>query len=212
MNHIPKLLYYITQLAIHVSFFCNCLQKQWTLRLESIPRRIYISFLKYHAIVLVMRLYEHIASQYVTEEVLDKLTTDTFECAKRTAKTEDGGRLFKSMFTACWKANTISFLADYSVHQLILGYGYYIYIKEKRRRIKHAISKPDELNLGSVALSFIRKSSLLVVSRGVSLYFSSLGGALGTTVWPGWGTLAGTNLGDSLSLSLIDDIQSPTIE
>ena len=157
-----------------------------------------------------MRLYEHVASKYVTEETLDTLTIDTFECAKRTAKTEDRGQLFSSMWTTCWKANTISFLADYSVHQLILAYGYIIYIKEKQRQIKQG--KDEDLKIGSLALSFVQKSSLLAFSRGVSLCFSSFGGAIGTTFWPGWGTLAGTNLGDSLSQSLINDVRSPTID
>ena len=159
-----------------------------------------------------MRVYEHVASKYVTEETLDTLTIDTFECAKRTAKSEDRGtgKLFTAMFTTCWKANAISFLADYSVHQLILAYGYYIYIKEKRRRIKQG--NTDDLKVGSLTISFIHKSSLLAFSRGVSLCFSSVGGAIGTTFWPGWGTLAGTNLGDSLSLSLIDDVRSPSID
>jgi hypothetical protein len=159
-----------------------------------------------------MRLYEYVASKYVTEETLDALTIDTFECAKRTAKSEEGGKLFTSMLATCWKANSISFLADYSVHQLILAYGYYIYVKEKRRRIKQGTTKNEDLTVGSLALSFIYKSSVLAFSRGVSLCFSSVGGAIGTTIWPGWGTLAGTNLGDSLSLSLIDDVRSPSIE
>ena len=190
-----------------------CFQTEWTLRLESIPRRIYVSFLKYHAIVFVMRLYEHVASKCVTEETLDTLTIDTFECAKRTAKAEeDSGKLFSSMLTTCWKANTISFLADYSVHQLILAYGFYIYIKEKRRRIKQGTTSAEDLKIGSITLSFVHKSSVLAFSRAVSLCFSSVGGAIGTTLWPGWGTLAGTNLGDSFSLSLVDDVRSPSIE
>jgi hypothetical protein len=159
-----------------------------------------------------MRLYEHVASKYVSEETLDLLTIDTFECAKNTAKTKEGGKLFSSMLTTCWKANSISFLADYSVHQLILVYGYYIYIKEKRRRIKQGTTSTQGLKIGSLTASFLYKSSVLVFSRGVSLCFSSVGGAIGTTVWPGWGTLAGTNLGDSLSVSLVDDVRSPSIE
>jgi hypothetical protein len=180
--------------------------------LESLPRRIAVAFAKYHAIVLVMRLYEHVASKYVDEVTLDRLTIDTFECAKRTAQAEERpGPLFHSMLVTCWRANTISFLADYSVHQIILAYGYYLYIQEKRKRIRerHEAASSD-LQPSALALSFVHKSALLAFSRGVGLAFSSLGGAVGTLVWPGWGTLAGTNLGDSLSLSLTDDVQSPS--
>jgi hypothetical protein len=158
-----------------------------------------------------MRLYEHIASKYVDEVTVDKLTIDTFECAKRTARTEEGGTLFLSMCSTCWKANTISFLADYSVHQIILAYGYYVYVQDKRRRIQQDGKKSGEVQNGSLALSFIHKSSLLAFSRVVGLGLSSVGGALGSVLWPGWGTLACTNLGDSLALSLTEDVQSPSI-
>jgi hypothetical protein len=187
-------------------------QSEWSLRLESLPRRIAVAFAKYHAIVLVMRLYEHVASKYVDEVTLDRLTIDTFECAKRTAHAEERpGPLFRSMCITCWRANTISFLADYSVHQIILAYGYFLYIQEKRKRIRerHETGNGD-WQTSALALSFVHKSALLAFSRGVGLAFSSLGGAVGTLVWPGWGTLAGTNLGDSLALSLTDDVQSPS--
>jgi hypothetical protein len=185
------------------------LKTEWNQRLESIPRRIAVAFAKYHAIVMVMRFYEHVASKYVDEVAIDKLTMDTFECAKRTARTEEGGKLFNSTLSTCLRANTISFLADYSVHQIILAYGYYLYIQAKKKRIQQ---NNEDLQQGSLVLSFIHKSALLVFSRVVGLVLSSGGGAVGTLFWPGWGTLAGTNLGDSLALSLTDDVQSPSTE
>lgn len=181
--------------------------------MEGIPRRIGVAFLKYHSIVLVMRLYEYVASRFVDDEALDKLTIDTFECSKRDSQShKTGGALFGAMLNTCWRANMISFLADYSVHQIILAYGYYIYIRDQRRRLKRNDGTAIELHGGPLAMSFIQNSTQLAVSRGVSLGLSSLGGALGTVMWPGWGTLAGTNLGDSLALQLTDDVESPSTQ
>jgi hypothetical protein len=172
--------------------------------MEGIRERIGIAFLKYHAVVLVMRLYEYIASLYVDDVVLDALTMDSFECAKREAKTKEGGELGLQMFGTCWRANLISFLADYSIHQVILAYGYYLYVREQRKR-----PNGEELHRGSLALSFLRKSAHLAVSRVVGLGMSSVGGGVGSTLWPGWGTLVGTNLGDTLALQLTEDAGEP---
>lgn len=178
--------------------------------MEALPRRIIVAYLKYHAIVLVMRLYEYIASKSVDEEKLDKLTMDTFDAAKRCAReTKDG--MTREMTKVCWNANLISFMADYSVHQVILAFGYCKYVQEQRRKAKSGSaddsdSTDGEINAGSLALSFMRKSTLLALSRGISLAFASVGGGIGSSFWPGWGTLAGTNFGDSLGLTLTEDV------
>ena len=185
-------------------------QREWNRRMETLPHRIMVAYLKYHSITLVMRLYEHIASKIYTEEKVDKLTMDTFEAAKRgSARTGKSKELGSEMLRVCWNANIISFLADYSVHQVILAYAYYAYIREQRRKIKNGGGDNDSestIHGGSVALSFVRKSTLLALSRGVCLGFASLGGALGSTVWPGWGTLAGSNIGDTIGFSLMEDV------
>jgi hypothetical protein len=199
----------------HISFLFHSvgfLQNEWASRVESTPRRFCVAFLKYHAVVIVIRIFEHIASKFVTNETLDTLTMNTFDCAQRTALTEKRGSLFFSMMTTCVQANAISFFADYSVHQLILAYGYYVYIKEQRKRLKEGRNSSNaDFKLGALAGSFLRNSSLLATSRVLSLSASSLGGAVGSMVWPGWGTLVGSNIGDSLSISLIDDVKSPAL-
>ena len=173
--------------------------------MEALPHQIMVAYLKYHAIVLVMRLYEHIASKIFDEEKLDRLTMDTFEAAKRSARAGKEG-IGREMLQVCWEANMISFLADYSVHQVILAFGYYAYIQKQRRKIKNGEDDSvSGIHGGSVALSFLKKSTLLALSRGISLGFASIGGALGSTIWPGWGTLAGTNFGESLSLTMMED-------
>jgi len=187
--------------------------------MEALPHRIMVAYLKYHSITLVMRLYEHIAAKMYSEEKVDKLTMDTFEAAKRgSARTGKSKELGSEMLRVCWNANIISFLADYSVHQIILAYAYYAYIREQRRKIKNGGGDNDSesaIHGGSVALSFVRKSTLLALSRGVCLGFASIGGALGSTVWPGWGTLAGSNIGDTVGFSLMEDVMerpSPSLD
>jgi hypothetical protein len=182
--------------------------------LEGIGQRIGIAFVKYHAVVLVMRLYEYIASFHVDEVVLDALTMDTYESAKREAKSKEGRDLGLKMMNTCWSANLISFLADYSVHQVILAYGYYVYVQQQRKKIKQSSAivtteTTEEMHVGSLALSFLRKSTHLAATRFVALGLSSVGGGLGSIVWPGWGTLVGTNMGDSLALQLTEDAPEP---
>jgi len=187
-----------------IQYFLFSSQREWDKRMEALPDKIIVAYLKYHAVILLMRLYEHIASKFVDEEKLDELTLDTFEAAKRRANAGKDG-LAREMVTVCWKANAISFLADYSVHQVIIAYGYYKIIQERRRKIKNGDGYENtEGNDESLGLSFMKKSTMLALSRGVSLYFASVGGALGTTLWPGWGTLAGTNFGDSLALTFFE--------
>ena len=63
----------------------------------------------------------------------------------------------------------------------------------------------DEENDGAaVAMSFLVKSVRIVVSLSLSLVAASIGGAYGTLLRPGWGTLLGTSLGDSLAASLLE--------
>jgi len=178
--------------------------------MEALPHRIMVAYLKYHAIVLVMRFYEYVASKMVDDEELDKLTMDTFDAAKRCSRENKDG-VAREMMKVCWNANLISFMADYSVHQVILAFGYYKYIQEQRRKVKSGNgddndSTDGEIHAGSLAMSFMRKSTLLALSRGISLAFASIGGGIGSSYWPGWGTLAGTNFGDSLGLTVTEDV------
>lgn len=179
--------------------------------MEALPQKIMVAYLKYHAVVIIMRLYEHIASKIVDEERLDKLTLDTFDAAKRLAPVSKDG-ITRDMTQVCWHANMISFLADFSVNQVLLAFGYYKYTQEQRRKLKSGGDDNDstdsEIHAGPLMLSFMRKSTLLALSRGISLAFASIGGGIGSSLWPGWGTLAGTNFGDSIGSTLLDDVDT----
>ena len=149
-----------------------------------------------------MRSYEFIASKLFDEVTLDKLTMDTFLSAKRIKKEgKSGGDLARDMFSTCYKANIIAFLADYSVHQAILVFGYYAYVQSQRKRKDDTVT----LHSGSVALSLLKRSTLLAFSRVFSLICASAGGAIGSVMWAGWGTIAGLNLGDATAAAFLTD-------
>jgi len=57
---------------------------------------------------------------------------------------------------------------------------------------------------GGLFLSFCFKSSSLMVSRATALVFSCGGASVGTMIYPGWGTVVGTQLGDGLVGAFLD--------
>jgi hypothetical protein len=193
-------------------------QREWRRRWETFPHRLLVALGKYHAILLMMRLYEAAASRFVDETLLDRLTMDTFEAARRlsAAEQKSGRELASAVFSTCWRANLISYLADYSVHQIILLFGYYAYVRDQRRqrlllKKNDLVEDEDEraLQAGTLLLSAIKNSTLLALSRSVGLLFSSLGGAFGSLFAPAWGSLAGAQLGDALALAASDEFIGP---
>ena len=151
-----------------------------------------------------MRTYEYIADKFYDSVTMDKLTMDTFRASlKLTSESdESSGKVARTMFHTTLWANTIAFMADYSVHQVILCYTYYRYVQQRRR------NKEEEGFNGAIMSRLLKKSSQLMTSRGVGLFCSAVGGAMGTIVWPGWGTLLFSNLGEGAAGVIVDDGQS----
>lgn len=177
-----------------------------------------MAFAKYHSIILVMRFYEHMASKFVDMVTLDRLTIDTFESAKRSSKAgKEGTELARDVAQTSLRAGFIAYLADYTVHQFILMFTYYVYVQEKRRQRRKLQDfggtgeecDDEGAEVGSLALSFMKNSVLLAISRGIGLLCSSIGAGIGAMVTPGWGSLAGANLGDGLAMAVSEEIVSP---
>ena len=134
--------------------------------------------------------------------------------------------LVSRMFSTCLWANAIPFLAELTVQHGVLFYGYGVYYLEKRRKRKereerlrsekdangdannkHNTGKDtgdeDECIAESAyALSFALKSSHLTISKSMSWIAASAGGAMGSYVRPGWGTVFGIQFGDTIVSSL----------
>lgn len=210
------------------------LQHEWEKRWQAFPKKFMIAFAKYHVITLVMRLYEAIAAQIYDKVTLDKLTMDTFYASKKItadsdmsltgAKKSTGANsvgssgqkveIASAMFHTSMWANCIAFLSDYSVHQVILCYGYYVYIQGRRSRLKleqgtakHQADEEDNaiVDHGAIFTSFVKKSTRLLFSRGVGLVFCSVGSAVGTVVYPGWGTLLFANMGEGAAGVILEE-------
>jgi hypothetical protein len=200
----------------------NTDQREWKRRWELFPHRLAVALGKYHAILLVMRLYENMASRVVDIVTLDRLTTDTFEAARRfsTQEHKSGRELASAVYSTGWRASLIAYCADYTVHQAILLFGYYAYVRDQKRlrRLKHDLGDVDEeesdederaLRAGTLILSGVKNSTLLALSRAVGLLLSSIGGAVGSLVAPAWGSLAGSQLGDALAMAVSDEFIGP---
>lgn len=200
-------------------------ENEWKKRWEQFPKRFVHAFLKLHSAIIFMRLYEHLAEHLFSTRILDKLTKDTFKSAKRKYEKYEhleNKRIIvgKKMFYTCLWANAISFLSDYTVQQCILLTGHCMYYKHQRKVIRDRIRERkrndrdgedsdeddsrNEIGAGGIGLSYALKSSSLLFSRGTSWIVSSGSGAIGSAIYPGWGTLFGTQLGDGIVGALMD--------
>lgn len=176
--------------------------------------------------------------------IMDKLTRDPFQASLRTSQllhnqehapgkvissngteTSTSRELTKRMFSTCLWANIIPFLAELTVQQGVLIYGYGVYYVAKQKRIRKKREMADqgsneevkeiqctkedekdenEVNESAYALSLMFRSSRLSIARTMSWIAASGGGALGSVIYPGWGTVFGIQIGDTVVGALID--------
>ena len=126
---------------------------------------------------------------------------------------------FGAIMKTCLWANLIGFAADCTVQQCILFYMYARYWLRKRARNEASLMDsldqgkdkkngdnvlaPDSID-GGMFLSLLLKSTKLLFYRGMALVCSSFGGAIGCLLYPGYGMLFGSQLGDAVSGALSD--------
>ncbi len=214
-------------------------QIEWDRRWKTFPQKMLTALIKYHAVTLILRSYEFIASKIANLRQLDKLTTDPFALSKRmstkiqeqksptqqsnsTTTSEKITICFSMTQTALW-ANLLPFFSDYTLHQGLLCYGYYkFYTYKRQRRIadRAEISPADpddqetaaeadtaaDLEERTILLTDLgTKSTRLASNRGLGWIGSSVGAGIGSVVWPGWGTILVSSLGDVACSAVLDD-------
>lgn len=214
---------------------------EWNERWKKFPKRFLHAFVKLQSAIVFMRIYEKMAERLFTTETLDKLTKDPFKSSKRKSQQYEYSQhkrymIASKMFSTCLWANAISCLSDYTVQQLLLVTGHFMYYRKKRLAIqnrRYEIKKEEDkkeiegskdgdtsddeddeeeeeedskrdIGAGGIGLSLAFKSSSLLLSRGTSWVVSSGTGAIGSAIYPGWGTLFGTQLGDGIVGALIE--------
>ena len=135
-------------------------------------------------------------------------------------ETSTSRELYKQMYSTCLWANVIPFLAELTLQHGVLLYGYGVYYMEKKKRRKERemrrnddhdkCEEDDERNETesvdetAYALSILFRSSHLTFSRGVSWFAASVGGAIGSVIYPGWGAVFGIQIGDTTVGALLD--------
>mmetsp|Transcript_40057 Transcript_40057/g.84111 ORF Transcript_40057/g.84111 Transcript_40057/m.84111 type:complete len:407 (-) Transcript_40057:248-1468(-) len=176
--------------------------------------------------------------------VMDKLTRDPYQASLRTSQllhnqehspgmvissdgkeTSTNRELVKRMFGTCMWANIIPFVAELTVQQLVLVYGYGVYYMAKEKRKRERKERKDGEDIGeckedsseaqeessdgavsesAYLLSLMIRSSRLTIARSFSWITASAGGAMGSIVLPGWGTVFGIQIGDTLVGALVE--------
>ncbi|KAG7371750.1 hypothetical protein IV203_017892 [Nitzschia inconspicua] len=179
---------------------------EWEKRWKTFPQKFLVALSKYHAVTLVLRTYEYIASLCCTTETLDKLTMDYYAASKTMSRKVDvkneKAHCFARMTDCTFWANLLYYLADYSVCQACFCYAYYVYYQRQKKQQK-LLTKDDEME---VAKSLAVTSGHLMASRSLGLLFSAFGGGIGMIVWPGgWGTLMLSAMAESAGVTLVDD-------
>lgn len=218
-------------------------EREWKLRKDALPEKIGWALARFHACTALMRFYEFAVARYALggggvpdgPAIVDGLTRDPYRASLRTSQMLKGrehapgkvvssadGRetstdreLARRMFATCLWANAIPFLAELTVQQMVLAYGYGKYYRAKRRRKRSGEGKtengacePEEeggtVDESAYALALMFRSSRLTIARGMSWIAASAGGAAGSVVYPGWGTVFGIQIGDALVGALTD--------
>jgi hypothetical protein len=75
--------------------------------------------------------------------------------------------------------------------------------KKESESKQFAISSGE--NNGGVMLSFLFKSCRLIVTKSLGLFMAGVGGSMGSLLRPGWGTLFGSQLGDTFVSVMVED-------
>lgn len=124
----------------------------------------------------MMRSYEWLAAKKYDAVMVDKLTLDTYASTLRRDRAGEKMNV-RAMTSECFYSNLIAYLADYSVHQIILAFGYFVFIREQRRKLKSkqdAEAEEAEKNLhpGSLVISFTKKVRFHYFLSEVSLHLN----------------------------------------
>jgi len=190
----------------------------WDAILETLPRKVVLAILKYQSVTFCMRCMEQFlfamtptqagrSSKHDTNHrFLDRLTKDAFSSALRKDARTDGNERYtvgRQMVKTSFYSNILPFLADYTVQQIILLGGYYMYYHKRKISGDGNTAAFSVLN-GGMFFIIVQRSCELIVSRFACLSMSSLGAGVGTFVWPGWGTTLGGQLGDGLTANFFD--------
>jgi len=151
---------------------------------------------------------------------------DTLQAQKKETVMDHKGYVIYTMTATTFWSNLLSFCADYSLHQGLLCYGYYKYYNYQRQKrltiiaaaaaaadddsdysdncdYSSAIAITDDDKL--LAKDLLKKSVRLGGNRGLGLVCSAIGGGVGSLVWPGWGVVVGSAMGDNVAGFVLDD-------
>lgn len=152
--------------------------------------RVLPSVLKYQATLLTMSFYEAILSLFASKVAFYQLTQHPYYRARFLASS-DSDRLsvgMKALTMSLW-SNFLFYLASLTVNQVSLYYTY-------RKEYKWALIRRDGAAKERSTSHWVQSSWELLRKHSTRYCGSAFGAAVGSALWPGWGTLFGIGMGD----------------
>jgi hypothetical protein len=137
-----------------------------------------------------MSFYKATASLFVSKEAIYKLTQHPYHRARFLASS-DSDRLsvgMKVLTMSLW-SNFLFYLANLTVNQISLYY-------TRRKAYNWALIRRDTAAKERSLRNWVLSSWDLLYKQSTRYWCCALGAAVGSTVWPGWGSLFGTGVGD----------------
>merc|ERR1711862_857335 len=196
-------------------------EREWSKRMnmESIWKKIYQTFFKLQSVTICMRSYEYVLVHYSSSSsiyLIDLLTKDPLAYSRRQAASTMIERCtndyFSKMFYVSLWSNCITFLSDYTVRQILLVVTYWKNCYDIHVRANEVVGEDDDQSCcksKEVAITNARtvlytQTCNILMSRLIGWIFSSMTAAIGSIVYPKFGTLLGGNLGDSIISNLTE--------
>jgi hypothetical protein len=137
-----------------------------------------------------MSFYKAAASLFVSKVALYQLTQHPYHRARFLAS-RDSDRLSVGMkvLTMSLCSNLLFYFANLTVNQVSLYY-------TRRKAYKWALIRKDAAARERALRNWVLSSWELLYKQSTRYWCSALGAAVGSIIWPGWGTLFGTGIGD----------------
>lgn len=160
---------------------------EWKLYWQRFKARVWPAVYEYHFTLSVMYFLQAVMSKLVSRETMLRMMQHPYHRALAVSKSsKDRIEVGTDAFITCLWSNALFFSASYLFSQSIIFYNYH-------RNLLRGTAQHE-------ADRMMKVSSWRLITTMIRRYYSSaLGAGIGSTLWPGVGTIVGMGIGDGIA-------------